>query len=321
LLRPSFIQRDLDTLRTAYVVKQVDCRRLSGLLRAMGIVARCDMLVCWFGSLRFVPIVAVAKVLRKPICIIAGGYDVAAVPAIRYGTMARPWFRRMGRWLFAQADAVAAFSTSAGLEAHENAGVPGDRIKVIPLGYVARAVPEVKKEPIVLCVANIDRSTVLRKGLRTVAQLAARMPDVQFILAGGGDPQVVELLRKESAGRLSLPGRVEEAVLQQMFATARVYIQPSLHEGFGSAVAEAMLHDCIPVVAPRFSLPEVVGPCGLYAEPTDLPALEARVIDVLEGRFTPPEAPRARILREFPAAHREMALLRLLSQLLRPEQP
>ncbi len=119
------------------------------------------------------------------------------------------------------------------------------------------------------------------------------------------------MLRTESGGRLSLPGRVDDAVLQQLFATARVYLQPSLHEGFGSAVAEAMLHDCIPVVPPHFSLPEVVGPCGVYADPTDLQSLEARVTDVLEGRFTPAEPPRDRILREYPAARREKALLAL----------
>ena len=321
LLLPAFIQRDLESLRLRFEVEMVDCRRLSGSLRAMAAVARSDMLVCWFGSLRYLPIVALAKLLRKPICIIAGGYDVAAIPAIGYGTMARPWARLPGRWLFAQADAVAAFSVSAGKEAVANARVPCDRVSVIPLGYADRPTPEARKEPIVLCVANIDRSTLLRKGLLTIARLAARMPQVRFVLAGGGDPQVVELLRTESGGRLSLPGRVDDAVLQQLFATARVYLQPSLHEGFGSAVAEAMLHDCIPVVPPHFSLPEVVGPCGVYADPTDLQSLEARVTDVLEGRFTPAEPPRDRILREYPAARREKALLALLSRLLPPALP
>lgn len=316
LLRPSFIQRDLDSIRTMFEVELVDCRRLSGILRAIGAVARSDMLVCWFGSLRYLPIAALATVLGKPICIIAGGYDVAAVPAIKYGTMARPWSRLLGRWLFARADAVAAFSTSAGKEAISNARVPGNRLTVIPLGYPDRPAPVAKKEPIVLCVSNIDQSTLLRKGLLTVARLAGRMPQFRFILAGGGDPQVVELLLTESGGHLSLPGRVEDAVLQQLFATARVYVQPSLHEGFGSAVAEAMLHDCIPVVSPLFSLPEVVGPCGLYANPSDLEALEEKVTEVLENRFIPPEAPRARILREFPAARRKDALLALLSRLL-----
>ena len=315
---PSFIQMDLDSLGTAFSVQAMDCRRLAGLIRATLAVRRIDIVVCWFASLRYIPIAALASLLGKPICIIAGGYDVAADPAIGYGTMARPWTRWLGRWLFARARAVAAFSSSAGEEAVANAHVPRERLTVIPLGFSACPSPAMAKTPIVLCVSNIDQSTVLRKGLLTIAQLAARMPQVRFILAGGGDPRMMAMLRAESGGQLTLLGRVTDEVLQELYSTALIYIQPSLHEGFGAAVAEAMLHGCVPIVTPHFSLPEVVGPCGLYAEPRDLAGLEGRIRQVLEGRFTPPESPRARILREFPADRRREALLALVSGLLTP---
>lgn len=316
LTLPSFLRRDLVSVRKRFQVNLVECRGLGGLVRAVAGVIRSDLLLCWFGSLRFLPIVAVSRILGKRICIVAGGYDVAAMSSIGYGTMARPWSRRMGRWLFAQADVVAAFSASAAREARENARVAEARLTVIPLGFDPPPPLALDRERMVLCVSNIDHSTIERKNLRTVAQLAARMPDLRFVLVGAGRADCVDALRTESEGMLELPGRVDDDTLARYFALARVYLQPSLHEGFGAAVAEAMLHGCIPVVTPCFSLPEVVGPCGLYAEPEDLDGLAACITAVVEGRFNPPEPPRTRILREFPAEHREQRLLAVLEGLL-----
>lgn len=77
-----------------------------------------------------------------------------------------------------------------------------------------------------------------------------------------------------------------------------------------------MLHGCIPVITPHFSLPEVVGDCGLYAEPGNIEGLACHIAAVIEGEFHPPEPPRDRIMREFSAAQRERALLSLLEELL-----
>jgi glycosyltransferase involved in cell wall biosynthesis len=316
LTLPEFVKRDAETLRSRYAVRLIGCTTIAGTLQAMNAVRKSDLLVCWFGSLRFLPIVVAATVLRKPVCVIAGGYDVAALPQIAYGTMGRPLSRLLGRWLFAMADVVAAFSASAGKEAVENAGVRSDRLRVIPLGFDDEPVRERRKEPFILCVANIDESTVRRKGLLGVAELSARMPGTRFVLAGAGSASALAQLRAAGGANLELPGWVSADALEELYARAKVYLQPSLHEGFGSSVAEAMLHNCIPVVTPRSSLREIVGPCGLFAEPDDLEAIEARVHEALEEDFVPPEPPRARILRVFPSAARRRDLLELLSSLL-----
>ena len=129
------------------------------------------------------------------------------------------------------------------------------------------------------------------------------------------EPAALEHLREASGPNVGFPGRVSDADLRHLYSTAAVYLQPSLHEGFGSAVAEAMLYGCIPVVSRRFSLPEVVGESGLYADPEDLEDIARQVSRVLEGAVTLATAPRERIAQEFPLARRRLELLGLIDAL------
>jgi glycosyltransferase involved in cell wall biosynthesis len=313
---PSFIQQDLAILEPHYRIIRADCRTNRGILRAVNQLAETDLLFCWFGSLRYLPIVAAARLRKQPICIVTGGYDVASLPSIGYGTMARPATRIPGRWLFAQADAVVPFSDSAGEEARINAAVDPARLTVIPLGYEPVPGPVLPREPFVLCVSNVDHSTLVRKGLLDLARLATRMPDVRFVLAGGGTDSALARLSQDRPANLELAGRVPDAELDRLFRTASAYIQPSYHEGFGSAVAEAMLRDTVPVVSRSFSLPEVVGDCGLYADPGDLATFDRQLRAVLGGSFHPAEPPHQRVFRLFPLERRRRDLLSLMRRLL-----
>ena len=78
------------------------------------------------------------------------------------------------------------------------------------------------------------------------------------------------------AGVRSL-GRVERDRLVRLFQAARVFVYPSLYEGFGFPAAEALACG-VPVVASNSSsLPEVVGDAGLLADPGDAGALASRI--------------------------------------------
>ncbi|HEV2856515.1 MAG TPA: glycosyltransferase family 1 protein [Thermoanaerobaculia bacterium] len=72
-------------------------------------------------------------------------------------------------------------------------------------------------------------------------------------------------------------GRVDRSRLVRLFQAARIFVYPSLYEGFGFPAAEALACG-VPVVATNSSsLPEVVGDAGLLAEPGDSGALAARI--------------------------------------------
>ena len=77
-------------------------------------------------------------------------------------------------------------------------------------------------------------------------------------------------------------GRVERSRLVRLFQAARVFVYPSLYEGFGLPPAEAMACGVPVVVSSSSSLPEVVGDAGLKVEPGDAGALAGAIRRVLD---------------------------------------
>jgi glycosyltransferase involved in cell wall biosynthesis len=260
-----------------------------------------------------------ARVLGKRVVIITGGYDVAAVPEIQYGNMRPGLTRALGRLLFQVADLAICYSRSGVREATENAGIAPARQRLVYLGFDARKIgasSEVaSKERLVLTVAGVNASTIHRKGLLSVAAMSRLMPDVPFVIAGSIEPAAGARLAAVGGPNLTLSGYLSDDELAALYRRAKVYFQPSVHEAFGCSVAEAMLHNCTPVVTARYSLPEVVGECGYYVSIGDFPGMADTLRRALEGPPPGPESPRERIVREFPIATRHEALLRLLQEL------
>lgn len=77
-------------------------------------------------------------------------------------------------------------------------------------------------------------------------------------------------------------GRVERGRLVRLFQAARVFVYPSVYEGFGLPPAEAMACGVPVVVSNTSSLPEVVGNAGLKVEPGDVGALAAAIHALLD---------------------------------------
>ena len=81
-------------------------------------------------------------------------------------------------------------------------------------------------------------------------------------------------------GVLSL-GRIERSRLVRLFQAARVFVYPSLYEGFGFPAAEALACGVPVVVSNSSSLPEVVGDAGVLVEPRDAAALAGKIAAIL----------------------------------------
>jgi glycosyltransferase involved in cell wall biosynthesis len=315
----SFIRADVDRLRTAHDVTLVPCNSLRDMAWSVASAPACDAVVCWFGSTRYLPLAASARIQGRRVVIISGGYDVAAVPGLAYGNMLPGWRRLLGRALFRLADAVASISESAAEEARTNAGVDPARIRVVYLGLDptlgAGAPAFERKQRLVLTVGHTNRTTILRKGMLTTVRIAKLLPDVPFILAGPTDRDAMGVLKAEAGPNVRFAGEVGQDRLWELFSAARVYIQPSRHEAFGYSVAEAMLHNCVPVVSRSFSLPEVVGGAGVYVgDAEDMTAWAAAVTTALAGPVLA-EQPRQRIVAMFPAERRTTQLLEWLGEL------
>lgn len=121
------------------------------------------------------------------------------------------------------------------------------------------------------------------KNRRGVLEVFARLPpesDLHLVLAG---PPPDRPLKAAAArlGRVHFPGRVSDAQLRGLYEHAALFLFPSLYEGFGMPVLEAMTAGCPVVCSDAPALLETGGDAALFAPAGDAPALAARCRDLL----------------------------------------
>jgi glycosyltransferase involved in cell wall biosynthesis len=203
---------------------------------------------------------------------------------------------RLARLYAARAAAVVTDSEYSKRAIVTRLGVDSAKVSVIPvaLGPEFRPVAPASAAaarygltaPYILHVGNFMPHKNLARLIRAFAQL----PDAQrgrhtLVLAGGsrdGRPALARLASELSvADRVAFPGRIDDEDLPALYAGAAVYVSPSLEEGFGSTVLEAMACGAPVAVANRAALPEVVADAGLLFDPErehEMAATLARVL-------------------------------------------
>jgi glycosyltransferase involved in cell wall biosynthesis len=316
---PTFVRADVEILERRYRVVVMPCRSARDMLSAVRAVPGASVIYCWFGSLRYLPVVLAARLAGRPVVIIAGGYDVASMAELSYGNMRGGPVRWMGRLLFRLATVVAPYSKAAALETSSNAGVPAQKQRLIYLGFEAAAYGEPialpQKEAMVLTVGAMNASSIERKGMITMLQASRRLPDVRFVIAGRADETALARLHAAAGANTEFTGFVDDDQLRALFKRAKVYCQLSVHEAFGCTVAEAMLFNCIPILSDRGSLPEVGGRAAIYVQPGDSDALAVAIQQALALTGFPGPEPRASIARNFPRDARARALHQMVEEL------
>jgi glycosyltransferase involved in cell wall biosynthesis len=107
-------------------------------------------------------------------------------------------------------------------------------------------------------------------------------PEDRLVMVGGGPLTKEEQASLEAAGlaRRSLQTSATDGELAGWYQQARALVYPSLYEGFGMPLLEAMAWGC-PVVSARSScLPEVGGEAALYFDPASLQELVLKLAEV-----------------------------------------
>ncbi|MBN1642338.1 MAG: glycosyltransferase family 4 protein [Anaerolineae bacterium] len=120
-----------------------------------------------------------------------------------------------------------------------------------------------------------------------LAEAGAGGPRLSLVLAGKRGWLYDAILDKAQerglAGRVLLPGYVDDADLGALYSGATLFVMPSLYEGFCMPVLEAMACGAPVVCSNASSLPEVVGDAALTFDPLDVRgmarALERLLID------------------------------------------
>lgn len=195
--------------------------------------------------------------------------------------------KAFGDKVLRRASGLIAISESTRLDAIRILGLRPERVEVIYPGVSESffgAKPSVRAKPYILFVGTIEPRKNIGVLLDAYQQLAASLRE-EFDLviagpAGWGDSTLIGRLRQGSPG-IQYLGYVEEDDLPGLTAGAAVFVYPSLYEGFGLPVAQAMAAG-VPVITSNISsLPEVAGRAALLVDPRSTAELAAALSRVL----------------------------------------
>ena len=167
--------------------------------------------------------------------------------------------------------------------------VPENRFSIVPNGIntdLFYPVPEIARQKNRVIVTN-SADTPL-KGLYYLLQAVEKISRTRPIrLMVIGTPKknggIVRLIRELGiGGHVTFTGRISDREFVRQYAKAAFCVVPSVYEGFGLPVGEAMACG-VPVISTTGgALPEVVGKDGVLVPPADPDALTRAMIDLLE---------------------------------------
>jgi glycosyltransferase involved in cell wall biosynthesis len=160
-------------------------------------------------------------------------------------------------------------------------GVDPDRIAVAHLGVdTQKFQPYVgPRESFVLYPARVWPHKNHKRLIDAVALLRRTLPGLRLVLTGGGAAQL-EALPPWVEHR----GLVSEEELQRLYRSAACLAFPSLYEGFGLPVLEAMACGCPVAASDRGSLPEVCGDAAVMFDPEDVHDMARALLTAIEAQ-------------------------------------
>jgi glycosyltransferase involved in cell wall biosynthesis len=181
--------------------------------------------------------------------------------------------------------------------------IPAERMTVTPLGVddgFAPANPDFPGElpagvtpPYLLHVGDLHERRNL--AMLVEAVLAARphfaaLPALSLVLAGAdrgvGDAVCAIAARAGAADAVVRLGPVSEKRLRTLYRGAIALAYPSLYEGFGLPLVEAMACGTPVIASNTASMPEVLGDAGMLVDPADAQAWTRAIIDVVNNEQT-----------------------------------
>ena len=187
------------------------------------------------------------------------------------------------------ADVVIAISEQTKQDLIDFLQVPAEKIRVVyqscELGFfdviLDEQISETKKkyklpEKYLLYVGALTPSKNLENLLQAYNKIQNEQPDVHLVLAGIGGLE--QTLKQQSAdwgiaNKVHFPGFIDNTDLPALFKGATIFVFPSLFEGFGIPIIEALASG-VPVITSTDScFAEAGGPDSRYVNPQDVEAL------------------------------------------------
>jgi glycosyltransferase involved in cell wall biosynthesis len=176
------------------------------------------------------------------------------------------------------------------------AGIADDRLSVIPLGYDAQAFrPEPpgsgcpQDRPYLLHVGQAYPHKNLRRLVLAFAQVAVRDPDIRLVLAGKPHPKETMQLKRlvtelKLTERIEFRSYVPYEALPGLYRGAVAFLYPSLWEGFGLPILEAMACGTPVITSFGSGTQEVSGDAALLVDPLDVGSISDAMCNLINNQ-------------------------------------
>jgi glycosyltransferase involved in cell wall biosynthesis len=265
------------------------------------------------------------RLFRKKVAIVVHGTDCVSFQEINYGNLRIPLMRWFTKKSYQFCDIILPVSDSLvytenkyysdtiikfGYQ-HHLSGI-STPYKVIPNGLILDdwKVENTVKMPYTFITVMTDNQFV-RKGGDLIVEAAKRFPDLKFYFAG-----------IDKIGKLDIPenviclGHLTPQELKEYYSKTQFYLQLSNFEGFGVAICEAMLCNCVPIVADVNFLPNIVEDSGFVLKKRNLGMLSDLIQVALQSDIENLAIKaKRRIETEFHVGIRKKILISVLERL------
>jgi len=207
------------------------------------------------------------------------------------------WEFHLRKFLYSglsRADRIIAISEHTKNDLIQHLGIPREKIKVIPLAAGNNFIPREKEmtrkqlglppdKKILLHVGTKDRRKNVASVLKVFFEVQKRRKDLILVRVGSERKENFELAERLGLmDKIVFTGFVSLEKFPLYYNAADLLIFPSLYEGFGLPLLEAMSSGCPVIASNSTSLPEVIGEAGILLDPFDFQGMAEKIVELLE---------------------------------------
>ena len=280
------------------------------------------ILISFGGYWSFFPTL-IGKLLGKKIAIVVHGTDCVAFPEIQYGNLRSSLLRFIIKKSLKWASIILPVSES--LVYTENSYFTNQTLKFGYMHHLKGIQTPYKVIPNGVIINDWKRNTTIPKDAKSfitvmtagkmhikggdlIIDIANRFPDYTFYFAGINSLEGLQIPKN-----IVCLGFLSSVELNIWYSKTQFYLQLSNTEGFGVALCEAMLCECVPIVSDVNHLPTIVGDSGFVLKKRRLDMLINLINTALESDISNFEQKaRKRIVDNFSFENRQKLLIKEL---------
>ena len=205
------------------------------------------------------------------------------------------------KWIKKDVDLIIAISKATKNDVVDILGIPPHKVKVV---YEAlpkdikkvqnnKLIADIKKKykiknDFLLSVATLEPRKNLKRVILAFKEVKKIIPDMQLVLAGkfGWDQDIKKMMGKKPKDVIFTGFIDREHELSSLYSSASCFVFPSLYEGFGLPILEAMVCGCPVVTSNISSMPEVAGDAAVLVEPLEVESISHGIIKAIKEKDT-----------------------------------